>query len=103
MNLSQLPLACLSRQDATMASKSVAKRKRSKNFSEYEKTLLKNVCLKNKIIEDKRSDQMTCNQKTVAWDAITMEFNAEDKITKREMRELKVRYMFHTELINYCT
>ena len=69
---------------------SAIKRKRSKNFSEYEKTLLKNLCINETIIEDKRSDQNVCQQKNNAWAKISAAFNSEEKITKRETKELKV-------------
>ena len=52
------------------------KRKRSKNFSESEKILLKEIISKHSIIEDKHHDSTTELKKRNAWTAIVNEYNS---------------------------
>lgn len=53
------------------------KRARSANFSSEEKILIINIITKYKdVVENKKTDTVSLNEKTAAWNKITDEFNA---------------------------
>ncbi|KAJ8399589.1 hypothetical protein AAFF_G00410000 [Aldrovandia affinis] len=64
--------------------------KHSKNFSEIEKTLLKEIVLKYPTIENKQHDSGTENNKKNAWTAILNEFNSNEKVANRTLQQLQV-------------
>lgn len=67
-----------------------AKRTRSKNYSEYEKTVLKQIVANNPVIESKNHTTATEQKKKSAWAAICSEFNANENVTTRAVQQLKV-------------
>ncbi|KAA0722971.1 hypothetical protein E1301_Tti015643 [Triplophysa tibetana] len=64
-------------------------RKRSKNFSEFEKTLFKQILSNNPVIENKQHDSGTENKKKKAWISILNEFNSNEKVTKRTLQQVQ--------------
>jgi len=54
----------------------IEKRERSKNFSEHEKSLLKQIGSRHPDIEDKRQTSAVESKKRNAWTSIYNEFNA---------------------------
>ncbi|MBN3289414.1 MSD3 protein, partial [Polypterus senegalus] len=66
------------------------KRKRSKNFSEFEKTLFKQIVSNYPVIENKQHDSGTENKKKKAWISILNEFNSNEKVTKRTLQQVQV-------------
>lgn len=69
-------------------------RSRSKNFSEFEKTLLKQIVASNPIIESKNHTAATEQKKKNTWAAICIEYNANENVTKRTVQQLQVRYIY---------
>ncbi|XP_051958198.1 uncharacterized protein LOC127626457 [Xyrauchen texanus] len=65
------------------------RRKRSKNFSEFEKTLFKQIASNYPVIENKQHDSGTENKKK-AWISILNEFNSNEKVTKRTLQQVQV-------------
>ncbi len=65
-----------------------AKRFRSKNFSEYEKMLLKQTVSNHPIIESKNHAAATEQKKRSGWAAICIEFNASENVTTRTVQQL---------------
>ena len=72
-------------------------KKRSANFSEYEKCLLLEVIQKNEIICSKKKDSCTNANKETAWQTVLQTFNSDDKVVKRDQASLKA---LHLNLIN---
>ena len=68
------------------------KRQRSKNFSDFERTLLKQIVLNHPIIENKQHDSATENKKKTAWTSICNEFNSNEKVSNRTLQQLQVSY-----------
>ncbi|XDV52062.1 hypothetical protein PO909_020840 [Leuciscus waleckii] len=66
------------------------RRKRSKNFSEFEKTLFKQIVSNYPVIENKQHDSGTENKKKKAWISILNEFNSNEKVTKRTLQQVQV-------------
>lgn len=67
---------------------------RSKNYTELEKTLLKQIASTHPIIESKNHTAATEQKKKNSWIAICSEFNANENVTKRTMQQLQVRSSF---------
>lgn len=72
-----------------------AKRIRSKNFSEYEKTLLKQILTNHPVIESKIHTTASEQKKRSAWNAICNEFNANENATTRTIQQLQVRFLHY--------
>lgn len=70
------------------------KRIRSNNFTLQEKELLFSLVESKKaLIENKKTDALTCKDKEMAWSDITMKFNAEaPSFTPRTMESLRKFY-----------
>ncbi|XP_059411376.1 uncharacterized protein LOC132144827 [Carassius carassius] len=66
------------------------RRKHSKKFSEFEKTLFKQIVLNYPVIENKQHDSGTENKKVAAWISILNEFNSSEKVTKRTLKQFQV-------------
>lgn len=63
------------------------------HFSEKEKEVLINICIKYKpIIENKRTDGVSNKQKNIAWDNIAKEFNASGVNVPRSTKQLRTFY-----------
>ena len=59
-------------------------------YSELEKSLLTELVGKHKdVIENKKNDYRTFNQKHKAWGALSEEFNSQSAVTKRDAQLLK--------------
>lgn len=69
------------------------RRKRSKNFSEFEKTLFKQIVSNYPVIENKQHDSGTENKKKKAWISILNQFNSNEKVTKRTLQQVQVRFI----------
>ena len=69
------------------------KRKRSKNYTEYEKTLLKQIVGTHAVIESKGHSAAIEQRKRSAWAAICSEFNANENVTTRAVQQLQVRHV----------
>ncbi|XP_062268609.1 uncharacterized protein LOC133974844 [Platichthys flesus] len=67
-----------------------AKRIRSKNYSEHEKTLLKLIVSNHPVIESKLHTAAIEQKKRSAWTAIGNEFNANEDVTTRTVQQLQV-------------
>jgi hypothetical protein len=63
---------------------------RGKNFSDYERNLLIEFVKKHDIILSKNKDSKTTAQKEKTWLALVDEFNADPKVTKRDLECVKV-------------
>ncbi|KAA0718471.1 hypothetical protein E1301_Tti015447 [Triplophysa tibetana] len=61
----------------------------SKNFSEFEKTLFKQIVSNYPVIENKQHDSGTENEKKKAWISILNEFNSNEKVTKRTLQQVQ--------------
>jgi hypothetical protein len=72
-----------------------AKRTRSKNYTEYEKTLLKQIVGNHAVIESKGHSAAIEQRKRSAWAAICSEFNANENATTRALQQLQVRSVYH--------
>lgn len=83
----------------------VATRIRSKNYTELEKTLLKQIVSNQPIIESKNHTAATEQKKKSGWAAICSEFNANENVTKRTVQQLQVRYLhsYLHEIISIST
>ncbi|XP_045929983.1 myb/SANT-like DNA-binding domain-containing protein 3 [Micropterus dolomieu] len=66
------------------------KRQRSKNFSDFERTLLKQIVSNYPIIENKQHDSATENKKKNAWTSICNEFNSNEKVSNRTLQQLQI-------------
>ena len=67
-----------------------AKRIRSKNYSEHEKTLLKLIVSNHPVIESKIHTAAIEQKKRSAWTAIGNAFNANEDVTTRSVQQLQV-------------
>ena len=72
-----------------------AKRTRSKNYTEYEKTLLKQIVGNHAVIESKGHSAAIEQRKRSAWAAICSEFNANVNVTTRALQQLQVRHVYY--------
>lgn len=66
------------------------KRVRSKNFTEHEKTLLKQIVSRYPVIEDKQHTSSAESKKRNAWKSINNEFNANEHTSTRTLPQLQV-------------
>ena len=64
----------------------------SKNYSEYEEMLLKQMLSNHPVIESKNHITATEQKKRSGWAAICSEFNANENVTTRGA-QLQVRYL----------
>ncbi|CAL8331129.1 unnamed protein product [Arctogadus glacialis] len=64
-----------------------AKRTRSKNYTEYEKTLLKQIVANHAVIESKGHSAAIEQRKRSAWAALCSEFN--ENVTTRALQQLQ--------------
>lgn len=71
------------------------KRTRSKNYTEYEKTLLKQIVGNHAVIESKGHTAAIEHKKRSAWAAICSEFNANENVTTRTVQQLQVRHVYY--------
>lgn len=70
-----------------------SKRHRSISFSAEEKLLIANICLKYKdIIENKKTDLISCDQKKKVWEKIAAEVNAAAVNTTYRSQEILKRF-----------
>ena len=59
-------------------------------FSQLEKSLLTELVRKHKdLLEDKKNDYKTIQQKNKTWEALSEQFNSQSGVTKRDSRQLK--------------
>jgi hypothetical protein len=65
------------------------KRLRTKNFSDYEKSLLTEILKKYPVILTKAKDIQTNKAKDVAWTQVIQEFNIDPQVSQRDMEQLK--------------
>ena len=65
-----------------------AKRIRSKNYSEHEKILLKQIVSNHPVIESKIHTAAIELKKKSAWTAIGNKFNANEEVTTRTVQQL---------------
>ena len=72
-----------------------AKRTRSKNYTEYKKTLLKQIVGNHAVIESKGHSAAIEQRKRSAWAAICSEFNANVNVTTRALQQLQVRHVYY--------
>ena len=66
------------------------KRKRIKNFSEYEKNLLLELLKKYPIVLSKDKSTKTNNAKIEARTEVEKEFNGDAQVTQRDISSLKI-------------
>ena len=60
------------------------------NFSEFERQVLVACVRENAhIIEDKRTDKRTTREKDIAWERVTVKYNAKARVTKRSKKQLE--------------
>ena len=72
-----------------------ARRTHSKNYTEYEKTLLKQIMGNHAVIESKGHTAATEHKQRSAWAAIYSEFNANENVTTRAVHQLQVRHVYY--------
>ena len=61
-----------------------------KVFTEFEKTLLRNLVKKYlTVVENKSTNKVSQNQKDKTWDKITVEFNSDSIVNLRSKQSLK--------------
>ncbi|KAF2905316.1 hypothetical protein ILUMI_00870 [Ignelater luminosus] len=67
--------------------------KRSKNFTANEKDSLVDLVFEHKnIIENKKTDATTTQEKNTAWEIVTQQFNARNESGIRTAKQLKELY-----------
>ena len=82
----------------------MSRRPRAKNFTEYEKTLLVELIEgKVNIIEEKILTTSTIGEKSKAWDAIVNAFNADEKVNKRDKKNLHGFNTLNDIHVFHCT
>jgi hypothetical protein len=77
-----------------MSGQMKTKRERSFNFTSLEVRILINVIVHKYlyVIENKRTDAVTWQEKRKAWDRITREFNSQSSLNNRTTKMLRVKY-----------
>ncbi|KAK4882199.1 hypothetical protein RN001_005518 [Aquatica leii] len=67
---------------------------RSRNFTEFEKNLLFEIVTNNyiDIIENKKTDGVSCAKKQVAWEEISVKFNSQAQTGPRTAKQLHSLY-----------
>jgi hypothetical protein len=59
-------------------------------FSKLEKSLLTKLVRKQKdLVENKKNDYNTIQQKIKAWEALSEQFNSQSGVTKRDSKQFK--------------
>ena len=59
-------------------------------FSQLEKSLLTELVRKHKdLLENKKNDYKTIQQKNKTWEALSEQFNSQSGVTKRDSKQLK--------------
>ena len=59
-------------------------------FSQLEKSLLTELVRKHKdLLENKKNDYKTIQQKNNTWEALSEQFNSQSGVTKRDSKQLK--------------
>jgi hypothetical protein len=75
------------------------KKRRTKNFCDYEKNLLQELVKSHQIILSKAKDTKTAREKEKAWTSMVAQFNSDEKVSKRDEDSLKNAYRIYFNVL----